>query len=149
MKLRIHHLFDIIRDFGSGKIFEKHDYGHSYHTIAQKIRDDKAIEIKLVIAQDDICENCIKLVDGDCIDSINHRKDFDKKEVFNNYLDNRIMKILNLQEHEVVNLEEIVKRSDSYLDKIEYIYAGNDENHTLMRKSHVIKGVEKLKEVLQ
>ncbi len=71
-----------------------------------------------------------------------------KKEAFNNYLDNRIMRILHLQEHEVVNLEGIVKRSDSYLDKIEYIYAGNDENHTMMRKSHVTKGIEKLKEEL-
>ena len=43
MELRIHHIFDIIRDFGSNKTFEKHAFGHSYHFIAEKILKEETV----------------------------------------------------------------------------------------------------------
>ena len=148
LKLRIHHVFDIIRDFGSNKKFEKHIYGHSYHIVANNIYEKKINKFKIVVSSDDICKNCIKLVNNKCIDSILHRKDFNKKEAFNNYLDNRIMEVLNLREYETMSLEELSKISNKYIDNIEYIYKGNDENHTQERKKNVVKGIKKIKKEL-
>ncbi|WP_321372698.1 hypothetical protein [uncultured Draconibacterium sp.] len=97
MKIRIHHFFDIIRDFGSGKEITPHPHGHSYHRIAKLIDNDATIEMELLIASDAICEGCSHLVNGICDDIITHRTDFSGKEDFNNHLDVRIMEVCGLK----------------------------------------------------
>lgn len=148
IKLRIHHIFDIIRDYGLKKKIEEHKYGHSYHIIANKIYKKNIQEMKLVVSSDDICKNCIKLVDNNCIDKIDHRKDYHDKELFNNYLDKRIMDIMNLEEFKILSFEELIKRSNKYIDNIEYIYDGNEDKHTQERKLNVQKGIEQIKKKL-
>ncbi len=145
VELRIHHIFDIIRDIGRNKILEKHEYGHSYHIIAKKILNNEFEIIKIVVKSDDVCRGCVKLYDGKCIDIIDHRKDFLKKEEFNNYLDNRIMKVLNINNDDIFTFKDIFQLTKEYLKNIEYIYEGNDIIHTQERKKNVEKGLLKLK----
>ncbi len=141
INIRIHHFFDIIRDYGSGKIIQPHPYGHSLHLISQKITSSEIKEMRLVIECDAICENCNKLVDNHCIDTISHRKDFKLKELFNNYLDNRIMNALGLKKGQTITCAQLINLSDQYLDNIEYIYQGNDSEHTKIRAANVKKGI--------
>jgi hypothetical protein len=142
MKLRIHHFFDIIRDFGSGKDFFPHPYLHSYHKIANIILKDPIQRVKIVIGTDSVCEGCIKLKEHACTDIIIHRKDFTGKEEFNNYLDARIMEVCGIEADTVTNTVSLIKVSGKYIDNIHYIYSGNDKSHTEMRKLSVIKGVD-------
>ncbi len=145
LNIRIHHFFDIIRDYGSGKKLIEHPYGHSLHIIAKKIINLEITEMKLVVESDDICNNCNKLLCNHCIDTITHRDDFKLKEQFNNYLDNRIMETLGLEKKQIVKFSQLINLSNLYLDNIEYIYLGNDIEHTKIRKSNVEKGIEKIK----
>ena len=145
MELRIHHIFDIIRDIGKGKILEKHEYGHSYHIIAKKILNEEFEIIKIVVKSDDVCRGCVKLYDGKCIDIIDHRNDFTKKDEFNNYLDNRIIKVLEINNCDTFTFKEILQLTEEYLKNIEFIYEGNDILHTQERKKNVEKGILKLK----
>ena len=142
--LRIHHVFDIIRDLGQNKELSSHQFGHSYHLVAKEFYSGIR-EFKLTISNDDICGNCVKLENNICIDSVDHRKDFVSKQMFNDYLDNRIMSILKVKDGTILNHSELVDIADAYINNIEYIYSGNDKNHTEKRKSNVIKGIEILK----
>lgn len=140
MKLRIHHFFDIIRDLGAGKSFAPHPYLHSYHKVAQLIQEDKTIHIELIVGFDDVCEGCIHLQQNLCVDSISHRHDFTSKEAFNNYLDERILKICKIDKQKKYTPELLLQFVSRYLENIEFIYEGNNITHTLQRKKNVEKG---------
>lgn len=142
MKLRIHHFFDIIRDFGSGKEILPHPHGHRYHILAEQIRNKAGLEFELVVGSDEICRGCTHLIEGVCDDIITHRNDFKGKEDFNNHLDKRIMEVCNLRISQKYTLKELYFKGSDYIKNIEFIYEGNDAEHTLERKINVIKGLE-------
>lgn len=141
MKLRIHHFFDIIRDFGSGKKIEAHPYGHAYHTVAELIMNDADTKWQLVISSDETCDGCSHLINGVCDDVITHRKDFSGKEAFNNYLDTRIMEACGFKESGKYSPKELCEFAHKYITNIEFIYAGNDLAHNKLRKRNVLRGL--------
>ena len=147
MELRIHHFYDIIRDFGSGKDIKPHPYGHSYYKVAELIRKNPNLQIKIVVGADAVCEGCKFLKDGKCLDKITHRKDFTSKEDFNNYLDKRIIKVSSFNEGDVLTPVELCKKAKSYLEKIEWVYEGNDPEHTEKRKENFINGLKDYSEL--
>ncbi|NQU51435.1 MAG: hypothetical protein HQ522_02740 [Bacteroidetes bacterium] len=141
MRLRIHHFFDIVRDFGSGKEISPHPHGNCYHTIAEEIRINSKLEFNLIVASDEICRGCSHLIDGVCDDVITHRTDFTGKEDFNNHLDKRIMEACGFEESKKYSPKLLCELAHKYLENIEYIYQGNDAAHTQKRKENVILGL--------
>jgi hypothetical protein len=142
MKLRIHHFFDIIRDYGAEKELQPHPYLHSYHKVANIILKNPFIRLEIVIASDSVCEGCIKLKGNICTDIITHRNDIKGKEEFNNYLDARIMEVCSIRIGIVTTPASLIIASEQYINNIDYIYAGNDKEHTEMRKINVMKGID-------
>jgi hypothetical protein len=140
MKLRIHHFFDIIRDFGKKDDFKPHHYSHSYHLVANKIMVNPHLEIEIIRKCDDVCEGCIHNKDLHCNDSI-HRSDFPGKEKFNDYIDSRIMLKCNIADDYILTPLEILHKAQNYIDHIEWIYEGNDPQATLERKINLQKGI--------
>lgn len=141
MKLRIHHFFDIIRDFGSGKKIEAHPFGHAYHMVAELILTDADTKWQLVVASDETCTGCSHLINGVCDDEITHRNDISSKEAFNNHLDTRIMSACGFEESEKYSPTELCRLAHKYLANIEFVYEGNDLAHTKVRKQNVLKGL--------
>lgn len=141
MKIKIHHFFDMIRDFGSNKKIVPHPHLHSYHSIAEIIREDANVELELVVGADEVCSTCSHLINKKCDDIITHRTDFAGKEDFNNHLDNRIMEICGLQVSEKFTPKKLCEISNKYLENIDFIYEGNDAEHTLQRKKNVMLGL--------
>lgn len=149
-ELRIHHFFDIIRDYGAGKVLEPHEYGHSYHTIGEEIYSNSLEDVRLIVRNDDICQGCRHLDSGICLDTIGHRADFSSKQEFNDYLDRRIMKAMGYRDGQDIRVRQIIEDADAYLDSIFEIYEGNDPEHTEMRKKNVALGIsQKKQELLQ
>ena len=142
MNIRIHHFFDIIRDFGSGKIIVPHPSLHAYHKVAEQIRENPNIELKLVVQSDEVCTGCVHLEKSICDDTISHRKDFLLKEEFNNYLDKRIIDVCGFEYSEKYSPKLLCKLAYKYIENIEFIYEGNDASHTFLRKQNVIKGLK-------
>ena len=142
MEIRIHHFFDMIRDMGNGKEIVPHPFGHSYHKVLEKIRKDPRMELKIIIDSDDTCKNCKFLENSNCLDKIDHREDFTSKEKFNNHIDKRILEVSKFSEWDTVTPERLCQMAKPYLENIEYIYDGNDLEHTMKRKENVIKGLE-------
>ncbi|MBT3384347.1 MAG: DUF1284 domain-containing protein [Prolixibacteraceae bacterium] len=142
MKIRIHHFFDIIRDFGSNKNITPHPYLHSYHKVAQEIRENANTELTIVVESDEVCKNCIHLKNSNCDDTISHRNDFSGKEKFNNYLDKRIVEICGIKTSIKYSPKTLCDFANKYIKNIEYIYKGNDKKHTQFRKDNVLKGLK-------
>ena len=141
MKIRIHHFLDIIRDFGRGEKITPHVFLHAYHLVAEQIRENPNIELNIVVESDAVCTGCIHLEKLTCDDTISHRKDFTLKEEFNNYLDRRIVDICGIQLSEMYSPKLLCKIAHKYITNIEFIYGGNDKEHTLLRKKNVIQGL--------
>jgi len=140
MKIRIHHFFDIIRDFGTGKEILPHPNLHSYHLVAKEILENPAAQLELITGADAVCENCIHLKNGRCTDFITHRPDFSGKEDFNDYLDKRIIEICRVDTSKIYTPGALLKLADKYIENIDFIYQGNDTEHTLKRKQNVLNG---------
>ena len=141
--LRIHHFYDIIRDFGRNTGFRPHPYGHSYHKIAEAVWNNPNLYIKIISEADDTCTGCMHLKGKSCNDFIYHREDFRSKEKFNDHIDGKIMKVCSINENDVFSVTELCRKARLYLDNIIWIYEGNDPDHTESRKLSVINGLEK------
>ncbi|MFH1392741.1 MAG: DUF1284 domain-containing protein [bacterium] len=148
INLRIHHFFDIIRAFGKDEKMMPNPRGHSLHEIAELVRLDPDLKIKIVLDCDSTCKGCDYLENNHCKDRIDHRKDFISKEEFNNYIDKRIMEKCHIGENEVYVSQELCQdKAKLYLNNIDFIYAGNDDWHTELRREHFIKGLKYYKEL--
>lgn len=142
-ELRVHHFFDMLRDYGAKKEICPHQYGHSYHLIAEKVYANELENIKLIISNDEVCAKCSKSEDGHCVDMLDHREDFQLKEDFNNHIDHRIMKKMGLKENEIISFKKLLEISELYINNMDWIYKGNNPEHTEKRRENVIKGVLK------
>jgi len=97
MILRPHHLIDILRDYGKGRAFAPHPYGHAVHTVAERIRANLDTEITFVIGADSICVPCIHLQpDGSCDDVLAQLDPTISKQGYNDALDARVFETLGL-----------------------------------------------------
>ena len=142
MKLRIHHFYDIIRSFGRREKLEPHHYQHSYHKVAKAIWKNPCLKIKITTQCDDVCDGCVHCKNNSCDDIISHRKDFRSKEKFNNFLDQRIMKVCLINRGDTFTPIQLCKKAKLYLQNIDWIYKGNDLDHTKLRKKSVASGLE-------
>ena len=97
MRLRPHHLIDIITDYGHGRRFAPHPYGHAVHSVAQRIVDDPDIEIEFVLRADDICSPCCHLqADGQCDDVLRQLDPPVPKQDYNDELDRQLFERLDI-----------------------------------------------------
>lgn len=115
-------------------------YGHSYHTVAECIRENPEVGMNLIICADSVCTGCVHLKNGICTDKIK-KPGFRLKHNYNKYLDRKIMKKLDLNEYEVKMPVELCRIAWKYLNNILSIYDLNDPDHTAKRKELVTKGL--------
>lgn len=143
IKIRIHHFFDIIRDLRTGeKIAADTNFKHSYHSVANILRDSPDIIMKIVVGIDSVCEGCIHNKDGKCDDPLTIKKGFTMKHDYNNYLDKRILEKLNWSEGDIVNSGKICKSANLYIDNIYQIYEISPKEEIDARKKEFVEGLK-------
>jgi hypothetical protein len=139
LKLRPHHLIDIVCDYGHGVAFEPHPYGHAVHTIAAKVIDDPDIEVEFVLAADDICSPCRHLrADGQCEDVLSQLAEPVPKQVYNDGLDQRVFSYLAMQPGARMTVRAFLAKLDEHMPGIAEICAHPGEG-----KGHRLEGLEK------
>lgn len=140
--IRIHHFFDILRDFGIGnEISADSRFNNSYHSVAARIRENPREKFKIVVGADSVCAGCTFLKKGICTDKID-KPGFNSKHEYNDYLDRKILKVSGLREGEVKSPAELCRYAQSYLSHMDKLYDLNDSMHTDWRKKQVMKGLE-------
>jgi len=140
--MRIHHFFDIIRDLRTGeKMVADNNYKHSYHSVANTLRDSADIKMKIVVGLDSVCDGCIHNIDGKCDDPLTIKKGFTMKHDYNNYLDKRILEKYNISEGDIVTPGKICKSAYKYIDNIYQIYSLDPKEEIDARKKEFIEGL--------
>jgi hypothetical protein len=143
MTIRIHHFFDIIRDLkAGGKIMPDLNYKHSYHRVANILRDSADIKIKITVGIDSVCDGCIHNIDGKCGDPLTRKTGFTMKHDYNNWLDKRILEKLKWSEGKLVTPAKICRSADKYIDSIYDIYELDSKEYIDIRKKEFLDGLK-------
>ena len=144
LKLRPHHIIDIIRDFGENKTFSPHPYGHAYHIIADVIVKNLNQTIQLVNCADDICIPCIHLQSNNkCNDILfNHPYSCSKQE-YNDYLDKSLLNFLSLEKDIRISIDDYLNLLLQRIEFFDTIYPHSKEIID-KRKVAFLNGLKKL-----
>ena len=139
MKLRPHHLIDIVSDYGHGIKFRPHPYGHALHTVAEQVVSDPDIEVKFVLAADEICFPCKHLrADGQCEDVLHQLDEPESKQSYNDRLDSNLFSYLGMQMGTRTTVRAFLERLNEHTPGIEKICT-----HPGEKAEHRLSGLEK------
>ncbi|MDD4870474.1 MAG: DUF1284 domain-containing protein [Kiritimatiellae bacterium] len=139
MKLRPHHLIDIVTSYGHGDEFKPHPYGHALHIVAKKVLCDTSIKIKFVCASDDICRPCRHLQEnGKCDDILPQLAKPTSKQTYNDSLDSKLFPYLKIKRGTRLTMHKFLTILSKHVPGIEKLCTHPKEK----RKSR-LKGLER------
>ncbi len=143
MRLRPHHLLDIITQHGAGLPFRPSPYGHAVHTVAEIVLADPEVTIEFVVGADDICAPCKHLIEGRCDDVLSQLDPPILKQDYNDDLDRRVLAYLGMAEGCTLTFRGFLRVVGEHLEGIEQVctHPGEDSAERLARLTH---GLEKL-----
>ena len=144
MRLRPHHIVDIISDHGNSVEYQPHRYGHSLHVVAPQLLSDLNKKIKLVIAADAVCAGCMHLMkDGQCKDVLAQLHPSPSKQAYNDVLDSRLLDHFGIDENSVMTFREYLEIINTNVPGIEKICTHPKENQE-ERLEGLVQGLTKL-----
>jgi len=128
MRLRPHHLLDIITQHGADVPFVPHPYGHAVHTVAEAVLADPDVTIEFVVGADDICAPCKHLIAGRCDDVLSQLDPPLSKQDYNDDLDRRVLRHLGMDEGEELTSRKFVAIVREHLPGIAEVCAHPNED---------------------
>jgi len=144
MRLRPHHILDIISGYGNGREYQPHHYGHSLHIIAPRLLSNLDLKVKLVRDSDDICEGCMHLKpDRKCKDVLAQLTPSPSKQAYNDVLDSRLFDDLTIEPNSEITTHEFLKAVNKKVPGIEKICTHPKENQQ-ERLNGLVSGLIKL-----
>lgn len=122
LKLRPHHIIDIVTDHGNNIQHLPHPYGHSQHLVAPLILSEPGVSVTLVVEEDDICKGCRNLLpDGRCKDVLGQLHPSPSKQAYNDVLDCRLLDHFGLMPGCKLTIHDYLKIVNRYTPGIEKI----------------------------
>jgi len=147
MKLRPHHVLDIVTDYGAGERLEPHPYGHSLHIVAKTILSDTSTKMQFVVGADAVCQGCKHLLpDGRCDDVIRQVDSNGlpiSKQSYNDGLDRRLLDYLGIKPGTVMTIRQYLETVNRKTPGIEKICTHPKEDEK-KRLAHLTAGLVKL-----
>ena len=148
--IKPHHFIDIIREFGAGTLtFEPHPYGHTVHTTAEKIVNNRDITLEVEPGADDICKPCRHNINGMCDDTIDisYRPGApSSKREWNLIIDNRWCERLKIKQGDRLTAGEFCKMIKKLSGDFGDIYREIPAERTAKRADNIRKGIGKFLE---
>lgn len=139
LRLRPHHLIDIIRSYGHGAEFKPHPYGHALHAVAAQVLANSDLEIELVLAADDICGPCRHLqADGRCDDVLHQLTEPVSKQAYNDDLDTKLFPLLGFRPGDRMTVRAFLIRLRALTPGIEALCTHPGES-----MEYRLRGIEK------
>jgi len=144
LRLRPHHILDIVRNIGNQRPVVPHEYGHLVHEITRIIMNDIDTRCILVVENDDICGPCKMLTaDRKCIDVL-HQLDVPiSKQEYNDNLDKKLLKYFKLHENTEMTIREFLNLASLDLDGLVKICTHPKEDKEY-RKRGLVEGMKRL-----
>ena len=144
MKLRPHHIIDIVTDYGNNVHYEPHPYGHSQHLVAPKLLSDLAVKFTLVLEADDICKGCTNLMDDrKCRDVLGQLNPSPSKQAYNDVLDSRLFDHFRLTPGYTLTFQEYLEILNERTPGLEKICT-HPKEEPAKRLRGLIKGLTRL-----
>lgn len=144
LRLRPHHILDIVRNIGNERPMIPHEYGHLVHEITYQIMNNVHTECELVIENDDICGPCKMLTtDGHCIDVLRQLDEPVSKQEYNDHLDRRILTYLGIEPKTILRISDYLVLIRDHLDDMVDISTHPKED-VEYRRNGLKKGIQKL-----
>ncbi|MBN2583477.1 MAG: hypothetical protein JXL80_10440 [Planctomycetes bacterium] len=146
IRIKPHHLVDIITDVGRGQTaWQPHPFGHAVHTVAAAIVADLDVEIEMDFGADDICAPCSHNIGGLCDDVIDtsYRPAAPKsKREWNLLIDRRWSERLGLVEGRRLTTREFCRLLRDLAGDIIDIYREVPAERTAERAARLRKGID-------
>lgn len=140
MKLRPHHIIDIIVNHGKSREFRKTAVGHSQYIIAPKLLSNLDLKIKLVLEADDICTGCKYLLpDGKCVNTLGQIS----MQSYNDVLDWLLFDYLSIEVNSVMTSRKFLEVVNEKVPGIEKVCTHPEANRE-KRLNGIIDGLIKL-----
>ncbi|MBN1673809.1 MAG: hypothetical protein JXR37_22365 [Kiritimatiellae bacterium] len=144
MKLRPHHVLDIITSYGHGQKFKPHPYGHAVHTVAEAILADPDLTAQFVVGADEICRPCVHLQsDGRCDDVLSQLDPPISKQTYNDELDSRLFEYLGMTVNGVMTVREYLQIAANHMPGLAKVCTHPKQDEQA-RLDGLRKGLQKL-----
>ena len=130
IKMRPHHLLDILRDFGNDRIRDAHPWGASLNSVTQIVLSKPDHEIEFVLKVDSICETCSQLNENTCEAKINEQL---LMRIYNDRLDIDLFRELKIKPNTKMTLIEFGVRVSENMNVLS-LFTSPNENSFLRRK---------------
>ena len=144
MRMRPHHIIDIISDHGKNALYEPNPYGHSLHIVAPELLSNLLLKIKLVLETDDLCTGCSHILpEGKCDDVLAQLKPSPSKQAYNDVLDCRLFDYLSLDQNCILTTRRYLELINDKTPGIEKICTHPKEDPE-ERLADLISGLIKL-----
>lgn len=145
LKLRPHHILDIVRNIGHGIEPKPHEYGHLVHEITIQLISDTEQYCQLVVTNDDICGPCIHLDKyRKCGDVLKQLETPVSKQDYNDHLDHSLLQHLGIQPDSEMRVADFLQQVARVLDEIVEICTHPKEDKEY-RFTGLSKGLNTLK----
>jgi hypothetical protein len=145
--IKPHHFLDIIKLFGSGleKFVPNLEYGHDFWKVGNEILENPNVQLELTLDNDAICIPC-KFSNGSiCTGVTSADSEEISKDAWNKLIDQRLFKILGLENGTKISALELCKLAKEKLTR-ENIFAVWKEKPietTEKRANFLMRGIEK------
>jgi len=139
IKIRPHHLLDIIRDFGNEVKRETHPWGASLAIVSQSILSDINQNVEFVMGVDSICKTCSKLNGDICEATINNELLMCD---YNDRLDIALFSALNIVPGDSLPVIEFLRLINKNIDVLNFF--NSPSNNPITRKHGTMSAFNKL-----
>ena len=144
IRIKPHHLVDILTSLGRGRPFEPHPYGHAVHIVANCLLAERESMLQMELGADDICAPCLHNVQGRCDDTIDtsfRPKAPASKREWNLRLDRRWCRRLGLSAGDRLTVRQFARLVQERAGDITGIYREEPPDRTADRARNLREGI--------
>ena len=139
IKMRPHHLLDILRDFGNNRVRDPHPWGASLNSVTQIVLSNPEREIEFVLKVDSICETCSQLNGNICEARINEKL---LMRVYNDRLDLDLFTELKIKPNTKMTLIEFSAHVSENMNVLDIFTSPNEDS--FLRKKGTLSAFKRL-----
>ena len=139
IKIRPHHLLDIIRDFGNEVKRETHPWGASLASVTQIILSNIDQEIEFVMGVDSICTTCSKLNGHICEAQINNEL---LMRDYNDRIDQALFSALKIVPNTKLPVVEFLRKINNNIEVLNLF--DSPSNNPMVRMNGTKSALDKL-----
>lgn len=145
--IKPHHLLDIFKLYGRGieEFVPDEKFNHNFYYIGNAVIQNKIDKIKFTYEKDDICKPCKYLIEGTCSDSFKYEDVFYSKNKYNEKIDTKLLRALNLDIHTAYTFKKIVILLNDQLTQelINIVWYNNTREENTVRYTYTKSGINK------